>query len=90
MGGVPVDASWLENGNGMSVVGLTPSCEAGPATESGESVLPLLTRRLDEGVPCGTVGLSMEWTPRSLNGPDLQSSPGVDACVRTDWGDGKV
>lgn len=84
VGGVPAGASWPGNGSGVPTVGLAPSCEAGPATESGDSVVPMLTLRLDEGVLCGTVGLSIEWTPRSLNGPDLQSSPGVDACVRTD------
>lgn len=66
----------------MPAVGLGAKCEGGPTAESGDSVLPLLTRRLDAGVPSaasGSVGLSMEWTPRSLDRPDLQSSLGVPA-----------
>ena len=52
--------SWLGNVYGVPVVGLTPKCEVGPTVESGDSVLPLLTRRLEDGVPSGSDGFSIE------------------------------
>jgi len=74
------DDGWPGNVCEVFVLGLGAKCEAGPTAESGDSVLPLLMRRLEEdGVPSGSVGLSMECTPRSLLGPDLQSSVGVPA-----------
>jgi hypothetical protein len=55
------------------VEGLAPNCDGG-AVESGESVVVPLTRRPDP-LSSGSVGFRIEWTPRSLEGPeDLQSS----------------
>ena len=72
------DDGWPGNVCEVFVLGLGAKCKDSPIVDSGDSVLSLLIHRLEkDGVPSGSVGLSMECTAKSLLGPDLQSSVGA-------------
>lgn len=61
-------------------MGLGAYCECCPDADIGESIVPLLVLRPDTCDACdpsGSAGLSIDWTPKSLDCAGLQPSPGV-------------